>query len=196
MVPALGTPGSYTERGRAFDSVVKHLSGGDVAMRLEGLARRYIANLNPWNPGTRPVREFGRHADTRHIRYAIDPGFGVDSETLNRDIRRTEPESGARSHSNNPVFADFTGRLQAPLITLHETADYRVPLVLERNYRQKVEAAGSGKRLVQRAVASAGHCAIDGRVREQAFDDLLAWMDTGVVPRGDDLLGDLARLGR
>ena len=85
---------------------------------------------------------------------------------------------------------------QAPLITLHETADYRVPLVMERNYRQKVEASGSGKRLVQRVVAGAGHCAIDGRVHEQAFDDLLAWMESGIAPRGDDLLGDLSRLGR
>src|SRR5215468_2642299 len=75
------------------------------------------------------------------------------------------PIPGARSRAVNPVFAEFTGELQAPLITLHETADFRVPLVLERNYRQKVEAAGSGKRLVQRVVAGAGHCAIDGRVR-------------------------------
>ena len=117
-------------------------------------------------------------------------------DTLNRDIRRIEPAPGARSRTANPVFADFTGKLQAPLITLHETADFRVPLVLEQNYRRKVEAAGSGKRLVQRVVAGAGHCAIDGRLREQAFDDLLAWMESGVAPRGDDLSGDLGRLGR
>jgi pimeloyl-ACP methyl ester carboxylesterase len=196
VMPALGTPGSYTERGRAFDSVVKHLSGGDVALRLEGLTRRYIANLNSRNPGQRAAGEFARRADTRRIRYAIDPGFGVDNETLNRDIRRVEPAPGTRARGDNPVFADLTGELQAPLITLHETADYRVPLVLERNFRQKVEAAGSGKRLVQRVIAGAGHCGIDGRLREQAFDDLLAWMESGVAPRGDDLLGDLSRLGR
>jgi len=196
MVPALGTPGSYTERGRAFDNVIKHLSGGDVAMRLEGLTRRYLANLNPRAPGPRAAREFARHADTRSIRYAIDPGFGIDGETLNRDIRRIEPPPGARSRSENPVFADLTGKLPVPLMTLHETADFRVPLVLERNYRQKVEAAGHGKRLVQRVVAGAGHCAIDGRLREQAFDDLLAWIENGATPSGDDLSGDLGRLGR
>lgn len=196
MLPALGMPSSYTERGRAFDSVVKHLSGGDVAMRLDGLSRRYIANLNPRDPGPQAARELVRHADTRRIRYAIDPGFGVDGETLNRDIRRIEPAPGARSRAANPVFADFTGKLQAPLITLHETADYRVPLVMERNYRLKADAAGSGDRLVQRVVAGAGHCGIDGRVREQAFDDLLAWMQGGTAPRGDDLSGDLGRLGR
>jgi pimeloyl-ACP methyl ester carboxylesterase len=196
VLPALGMPGSYTERGRRFDSVVKHLAGGDVAMRLEGLARRYVANLNPRAPGPQSAAEFGRHGDTRAIRYAIDPGLGVDADTLNREIRRIEPAPGARSRAANPVFAEFTGRLQAPLITLHETADFRVPLAIEQNYRRKVEAAGNGKRLVQRAVAGAGHCAIDGRRREQAFDDLLAWMDTGIVPHGDDLTGDLGRLGR
>jgi pimeloyl-ACP methyl ester carboxylesterase len=196
VVPTLGMPGNYTERGRAFDSVVKHLAGGDVAMRLEGLTRRYIANLNSRNPGQRAAGEFARRADTRRIRYAIDPGFGVDNDTLNREIHRVEPAPGTRARGDNPVFADFTGKLQAPLITLHETADFRVPLVIERNYRQKVEAAGSGKRLVQRVVAGAGHCAIDGRVREQAFDDLLAWMESGIAPRGDDLSGDLSKLGR
>jgi pimeloyl-ACP methyl ester carboxylesterase len=196
VVPALGMPGSYTARGHQFDSVVKHLSGGDVPMRLAGLTRRYLANLNPRDPGALAAREFARHADTRGIRYAIDPGLGVDAETLNRAIRRVEPTSGARSRAANPVFAEFTGRLQAPLITLHETADFRVPIAIEQSYRRRVEAAGAGKRLVQRAVVGAGHCGIDSTVREQAFDDLLAWMETGVAPRGDDLSGDLGRLGR
>jgi hypothetical protein len=196
VLPALGLPGSYTERGKRFDSVVKHLSGGDVAMRLEGLARRYVLNLNPRVPGPQSAAEFARHGDTRHIRYAIDPGLGVDADTLNREIRRIEAPPGARSRSVNPVFAELTGRLQAPLLTLHETADFRVPLAIEQNYRRRVDAAGSGSRLVQRAVAGAGHCAIDGRLREQAFDDLLAWMETGVAPRGDDLTGDLGKLGR
>ena len=196
MVPALGMPGSYTARGQQFDSVVKHLSGGDVAMRLAGLTRRYLANLNPRDPGVLAASEFARHADTRGVRYAIDPGLGVDDETLNRAIRRVEPAPGARSREVNPVFAEFTGRLQAPLITLHETADFRVPIVIEQSYRRRVEAAGAGKRLVQRAVVGAGHCGIDSGSRERAFDDLLAWMESGVAPRGDDLSGDLGRLGR
>ncbi|HSH99735.1 MAG TPA: hypothetical protein VLA02_03965 [Reyranella sp.] len=196
VVPALGMPGSYTERGRQFDSVIKHLAGGDVALRQEGLMRRYLANLNPRPPGRQGSWDFARHADTRGVRYAIDPGLGVDPDTLNRDIRRIEPGPGARSRAANPAFAELTGKLQAPVITLHETADFRVPLVMERNYRQKVEAAGSSKWLVQRAVAGASHCAIDGPRREQAFDDLLAWMGTSVAPRGDDFSGDLGQLGR
>jgi hypothetical protein len=196
MVPMLGTPGNYTDRGRMFDSVVKHLAGGDVPMRLDGLSRRYLLNLNPRDPGPQSAREFARHADTRHIRFSIDPDLGVDAETLNRAIRRVEPAPGARSRVSNPVFADFTGKLRAPLLTVHETADFRVPLALQKNYRRRVEAAGSGKFLIQRVHAGSGHCAIPADVRQRAFDDLVAWMDSGPIPDGDDVLGDLSQLGR
>ena len=38
----MGEPGNYTEAGKRFDSVIKHLAGGDVPLRLDGLAVRYI----------------------------------------------------------------------------------------------------------------------------------------------------------
>ena len=124
----MGTPGDYTERGRHFDSVMKHLSGGDVPLRLEGMKQRYFLNLNPRQLSARGAQEFARHADTRHVRYDIDPGHGLDAAELNRDIRRVTAVSGARSREANPVFAEMTGKIQVPLLTIHETADFRVPL--------------------------------------------------------------------
>jgi hypothetical protein len=32
-------------------------------------------------------------------------------------------------------------------------------------------------------------------VREAAFDDLVAWVENGTVPAGDDVLGDVSQLG-
>ena len=32
-------------------------------------------------------------------------------------------------------------------------------------------------------------------MRERAFDDLVAWMERGTKPEGDDVLGDVAKLG-
>jgi pimeloyl-ACP methyl ester carboxylesterase len=194
-LPLMGSPGSYTERGRRFDSVVKHLSGGDLALRLEGLARRYVANLNPREPGSDRAQEFARHADTRHIRYDVDPGLGIDAATLNREVRRAVPAPDARSRGANPLFAELTGRIAAPLMTIHETADFRVPFRLQQDYRRRAEAAGSGHLLVQRVVTGAGHCGLDGRVRERGFDDLVGWLERGTVPSGDDVLGDVSRLG-
>jgi hypothetical protein len=47
--------------------------------------------------------------------------------------------------------------------------------------------------LVQRAVRAAGHCGFDSAAR--AFDDLVAWIERGTVPDGDDVLGDVTKLG-
>jgi hypothetical protein len=191
----MGTPGNYTEIGKRFDSVVKHLSGGDLPLRLEGLQERYVQDLNPRDPGPAHAREFARHADTRDITYDIDPGLGVDAETLNREIPRVVPAPGARSYEANPVFAELTGKIRVPVMSLHETADFRVPFRLEQDYRRRTEEAGTSHLLVQRAVRQPGHCRIDGTVREPAFDDLVAWIENGTVPAGDNVLGDVSQLG-
>ncbi|HUM14491.1 MAG TPA: hypothetical protein VL086_02285 [Candidatus Nitrosotalea sp.] len=193
---AFGTPGSYTDRGRRFDSVVKYLVGGDLPLRAEGMPQRYIMNLNSRDPGPDRAREFARHASTAHIRYQIDPGLGVTDDELNRGVRRILPAPGARSREGNPVFAELTGRIRVPLMTIHETADFRVPFRLQQDYRRRTVAAGTSHLLVQRAVRWAGHCAFDGTVRERAFDDLVGWMERGAVPQGDDVLApDLSTLG-
>ena len=202
VVPALGMPGSYTARGRQFDSVVKYLMGGDRAgndlpLRLEGLTRRYLMNMmhrsrdleHEPNPGLRA-------ASTAHIRYRIDPGLGLTEDELNARVRRVQPAKDARSPNANPVYAERTGRLTVPLLTLHETGDAWVPLSLEQSYRRRTIAAGTDNLLVQRVIRAPSHCGIDGRTREQAFDDLVAWIERGVRPQGEDVLApDLSRIG-
>ncbi len=184
----MGLPSNYTERGRSFDSVVKHLAGGDVPLRLEGLKSRYLLNLNPRDPGPQRAQEFARHADTRHIRYGIDPGYGLDEATLNSVIRRVTPAPGARSRETNAVFAELTGKIRVPVMTIHETADFRVPFRLQQDYRRRAEPAGAAHLLVQRAVRWPGHCTFDGIVRERALDDLVGWIERGVVPAGTPVL--------
>jgi hypothetical protein len=159
------------------------------------MKQRYVQNLNPRDPGPDRAQEFARHADTRRIRYEINPEFGVDVEELNRTIARISPAPGARSREANPVFAEFTGKIRVPVITLHETGDFRAPFRLEQDYRRRTQAAGTAHLLVQRAIRWAGHCGIEGAVRERAFEDLVTWMERGVVPDGDDVLGDVTKLG-
>ncbi len=80
-------------------------------------------------------------------------------------------------------------------MSVHETADFRVPFRLEQDYRRRTEKAGTSQLLVQRAVRSPGHCGIEDAVREAAFDDLVARVENGTVPAGDDVLGDVRQLG-
>jgi alpha-beta hydrolase superfamily lysophospholipase len=202
VVPALGMPGSYTARGQQFDSVVKYLmgadrAGNDLPLRLQGLRRRYLLNMmyrprdveNDPSPGMRA-------ASTVHIRYRIDPGLGLTEDELNARVRRLQPAKDARSPIANPVYAERTGRLTVPLITLHETGDAWVPLSLEQSYRRRTIAAGTDHLLVQRVMRAPSHCGFDGQTREQAFDDLVAWIERGARPVGEDVLApDLSRIG-
>jgi hypothetical protein len=81
-------------------------------------------------------------------------------------------------------------------MTLHETGDGWAPLSLEQSYRRRTIAAGTDHLLVQRVVRSPSHCGYDGETREQAFNDLVAWIERGVRPQGEDVLAaDLSRIG-
>jgi pimeloyl-ACP methyl ester carboxylesterase len=202
VIPALGMPGSYTARGRQFDSVVKYLMGADqtgneLPLRPQGLPRRYLLNMVYRHPDVeKEPKPGGRAASTVHIRYRIDPGLGLTEDELNARVRRLRPATDARSPSTNPVYAERTGRLTVPLMTLHETGDAWVPLSLEQSYRRRTIAAGTDHLLVQRVIRAPSHCGFDGETRERAFDDLVAWIERGARPEGEDLLApDLSRIG-
>jgi len=193
-------PDSYTPKGRQFDSVVKYLmgadrAGNDLPLRLQGLRARYLLNVNyrpkdlenETNPGLRA-------ASTVHIKYRIDPGLGLTEDELNSRVRRIHPFKDARSA--DPVYAEPTGRITAPLLTMHETGDAWVPLSLEQSYKRRTIAAGTDHLLVQRVIRGPGHCSVDGDTRRQAFDDLVRWVEHGVRPDGEDVLApDLSRIG-
>jgi dienelactone hydrolase len=202
VVPALGTPGAYTARGRQFDSVVKYLMGADQAgndlpLRQHGLQRRYLPNMIYRQPDVeKEERPGGRAASTVHIRYRIDPGLGLTADEINARVRRLSPAKDGRSPRANPVYAERTGKLTVPLITLHETGDAWVPLSLEQSYRRRTIAAGADHLLVQRVMQAGSHCGFDGEMRQQAFDDLVAWMERAVRPQGEDVLApDLSHIG-
>ncbi len=198
FLPTMGKPGAYTERGLRFDSVVKYLTGGDLAFREQGLAQFYIRDLSRFGdpvlaPPSAPAR---RALSTRDVTFEIDPGLGVSTAQLNAAVRRFDSAPDARSPGADPVFADFTGKISVPVLSIHDTGDAFVPFKFEQDYRQKTLAAGTGDLLVQRAIRRAGHCNFSAEERNLAFDDLVAWLEHGIQPRGEDVLtADVAHLG-
>jgi hypothetical protein len=195
FLPRMGAPGAYTPRGAQFDSVAKYLMGGDLPFRVEGLAERYTANLVP-RLDSNPLRAQSpstRAVSTRDVHYRVDPGLGLSEDELNAGVRRLDPAPDARTG----VFGDLTGALSVPVMSIHTTGDAYVPFALEQAYRQKTLAAGTADLLVQRAIRRAGHCSFSDAEREQAFDDLVGWLQGGPVPAGDDVLAsDLSGIGQ
>jgi len=195
-IRVMGTPGAYTDKGQHFDSVVKYLMGGDLPMRIEGLKPRYLANLTQREDPITSQNMGQRNVDTRQLVYQIDPGLGLSADELNANVRRATAPPGVRTHEQDPVYAELTGKITVPLLTLHTTGDGWVPFSHEQRYRQRTMQAGTTDLLVQRAIRRPSHCDFNNEEREQAFDDLVNWLERGVKPAGDDVLtADLMQIG-
>ncbi len=136
---------------------------------------RYAAHRlrdRPWawrRRGDAQSRDPARRAGTRCAVLRGEPGF--------RRAHRQDPGAGAVAPRNRGFPRAVPARR------------------LEQDYRRRAEEAGTSPLLVQRAVRWPGHCGIDSPVREPAFDDLVAWIEKGTVPAGDDVLGDVSQLG-
>ena len=124
-----------------------------------------------------------------HQEYTVDgdeaaylASLGVNVDGLLTEMNDTKALAGKASRRYLRRNADYTGRLNAPMLTLHTTFDGLVTVENESAYAQTVEAAGYGDSLRQVYVTGDGHCTFSP---EQLFTVLYAmetWLATGVAP--------------
>lgn len=196
MSEALGRPGALTPAGEQFRSIMREFTGGPRPFFEEGFAAQFGFNfglllLDP-DRQTAPVAA----ATNSDAVYQVDEGLGITAGEVNARIRRLPADPAARDPVREPGAVPTTGNLAAPLLTLHTTGDMFVPISQEQIYRQRVEANGHGDLLVQRAIREALHCRFSATELDRAWADLVRWVEDGVRPAGDDLLGDLRDIGR
>jgi hypothetical protein len=178
--------------------VGKYLMGGELPFWREGFIARFTqaANLLVLGDPKRRDTPAGRALDTRDVQYRIDAGLGFTEEELNAQVRRLAPLAGPPVALQDRVFEELTGRITVPVISLHTTGDAFVPFALEQGYRRLTLAAGTSDLLVQRAIRRPAHCQFETTELTRAFDDLVAWIERGQKPDGDDVLApDLSQLG-
>jgi pimeloyl-ACP methyl ester carboxylesterase len=196
MREMLGTPPAYTEKGRQLASVQIEISGGGRPFAVEGLQSRFLSNISggALAGGTSPST---RAVDTRGFAYAIEPGLGITSATLNERARRKVGDPAMRGPgSPYEELEPFDGGIERPLLTMHGTGDLFVPIFLERLLKEAVHAAGRDSLLVQRIYRIPGHCGFSQPEMIRAFDDLVAWVTEGARPAGDDVSARLLDAGR
>jgi pimeloyl-ACP methyl ester carboxylesterase len=202
LLPILGQPKAYTAKGLQFDSIIKHLSGGERPYRTEGMLVETAPNVNFYSAwfsggGLGVVNHNLEQQVTSNIgiTYKIDPNLGLDAVKLNAEIKRVRPNPDYRILEGRYWYGIPSGRILVPVMSYHTTGDAFVPLNMQISYRQKVESRGRGDLLVQRLVRRPGHCEFTEAEITQGFADLVKWVDTGIKPKGDDVLGDLTRAG-
>jgi dienelactone hydrolase len=193
---ALGSPDQPTARGRQFISIIRELSGGARPFFLEGFREQYIANFAFLLLDSTRSLPVTKAATNKDVQYAIGADFGISADELNGAIRRILPEPGYRDASAYPDRVPTTAKINAPLLTLHNTGDLFVPISEEVNYLAKATAAGTDGLLVQRAIRDGGHCKFSDAEYTAAWHDLVSWVEDGTKPAGDDFSGDLSDIGR
>jgi len=197
MSDAFGKPPDYTEKGRQMASIEINVSGGPRPFAMEGLTSRFVANygtsmgalLGSTTPANRAV-------DTAHIKYSIGDGLGLTAETLNGKARRKAGDPEMRS-ATGPYeeVVPFDGKIERPTLTMHGTGDLFVPIFLEQTLKRAVKASGNEKLLTQRIYRIGAHCQFSQQEMTKAFDDLVAWVQNGTKPQGDEVEGGLMNAG-
>lgn len=109
--------------------------------------------------------------------------LGVDADALlnEMNMRRniSAPESARRYLEH---FADYTGNLRRPVLTIHTVTDGLVPVNHESAYRETVMAAGKENFLVQVFTNGVGHCAFTPAQLLSAIMAMESWLDTEARP--------------
>ncbi len=126
--------------------------------------------------------------------YALRSGSAA-SRDFNARVLRKRPASD-ETLTNFIEGNGITGALRIPMITMHTTGDWQVPVDQQQVLRRAVDAAGKSELLVQRIVRAPEHCAFLDSEWEQGLQDLVAWVEGGHTPDGEDVLvDDLRALG-
>jgi pimeloyl-ACP methyl ester carboxylesterase len=118
-----------------------------------------------------------------------DPALSPEEEMLNEGIIRVAGAPQGRHPNGLANIPPISGDINIPVITLHTIGDLFVPFSMEQIYARRVAAHGKSDLLVQRAIRDVGHCGFNTAEQEIAFADLVNWVENGVRPMGDDILG-------
>ena len=196
IAPRLGPVESPTAKGKAFANIMMNLTGGPRPFFNEGFRDQYLVNFGLIVSDPDRATLTGRASTNQAAVYHVDSGLGTTDADLNSGVRRLPADTGIRNAATYPDKAPTTGKLSAPLLSLHNTGDLFVPISMEQSYLKKAQAAGKGDLLVQRIIRDGGHCKFSDAEVTRAWTDLVAWVAEGKKPAGENVLGDLTDAGR
>lgn len=124
--------------------------------------------------------------------YQLDHDQRLSREELelNRHILRVraDPNANPSKFIELEAIPKTTGNLHVKTVSLHTLGDLFVPFSMEQIYAERTRFWGREDKFVARAIRAAQHCEFSVPEQEQAFADMLKWVDQGVRPKGDNIL--------
>jgi hypothetical protein len=83
-------------------------------------------------------------------------------------------------------YAEFSGMIKKPVVTLHTRIDRLVPVSHESAYKETVQAAGRSNLLFQAYTGASGHCNLSPTQLITTVNALDSWVESGVRPTDAD----------
>lgn len=192
-----GYPFALNPAGQNFKSLVELRSGGIRPVFDEGFlfwnaaappAGFFLFGLGIGD-GTLP-RQPGVAVQNSDVVYQFDadPALTPAERDFNLAIQRIKADPQGRRIEGIANVPPTTGDLRIPMLTLHDLGDLFVPFLMEQEYARRVAAHGASDLLVQRATRDYVHCSFSPVEFVTGFTDLVAWVEAGVKPEGDNVL--------
>jgi pimeloyl-ACP methyl ester carboxylesterase len=187
---AAAWPFGLTADGENLKSLTELRSGGerplfDVAFPTWASFLLDFGSLNGEVP-----RSPGVAVDNSDVVYQFDtdPELSLAEAELNAEVLRVSADAAGNRNPglNNVPVVD--GDPSIPVLTLHDLGDLFVPFSMEQVYAERVAENGASDLVVQRAIRGVGHCDFTPEELVTGFVDLVAWVEHGVRPAGDDVL--------
>lgn len=195
LLPNAQGPGTPEQAGVVkLYALMEQLSGGTRPFYREGWQDPYHHNIlfalmngKPTLDGILALN--GLDTSLVQYRFSAAPAVDEDTRQFNAQVRRlaADADPNPRQPQGLRWVPLTTGQLTAPVMTLQTLGDLTVPITEQIRYRTRVEAQGASQRLTQRLVRDVGHCSFTDAEVRTAFDDLVAWVEQGRKPGGDDL---------
>ena len=109
-------------------------------------------------------------------------GYAIDANSLLAAMNgeRYAAQSSARNYAEH--WADYSGKIKGPMLTLHTRVDTLVPPQHEAAYAATIAEAGRSNSLYQAFTTGQGHCNFTGPQLLNAVAVLDSWVSTGVRP--------------
>lgn len=113
----------------------------------------------------------------------LDAGV-LDGWLAHMDVNRFQAPANSRGYIER--YADYTGSLRRPVLTLHTVVDALVPPAHISKYTETVQAAGRADYLVSAFTSGVGHCAFTPAQLLAAVDVMQEWIEAGDTPQPGD----------
>ncbi len=185
-------PFALSPAGQQLKDVTEQRSGGDrpnfdeAFVFWNGLAGDFLMDLAA-DTRTVPVNGVGVGNVGTVYQFDNDPALTAAEQALNDTVIRQAKDPSATNYNGMSGLPVASGDIGVPVLTLHNLGDLFVPFHMETVYADRVAASGNADLLVQRAIRGVNHCGFTGIELATAFSDLVAWVELGIEPAGDDV---------